>query len=109
MSKLSDFLDESKIDPRRVLNASKHIEQLRPEDRTVRLAQKRVRKGKASDAEKELADKDRRSGKALTRPTLNAALAGERLSSKAKLRVTAAVNHVLTQKKQDAVDVSDLF
>lgn len=109
MSKLSDFLDESKIDARRLLIASRQIERLRPEDRRVKLARRRVRGGKASDAEKELAAKERRSGKPVTRPTLNAALAGEKVSSKAKKRITAAVNQILQQKKKDRVEVSDLF
>lgn len=109
MSKLSEFLDKSKIDARRLLIASKQIEQLRPEDRRVKLARRRVSGGKASDTEKELAAKPRRTGKAVTRPTLNAALAGDELSGKAKKRITAAVNQVLQQKKKDQVEVSDLF
>lgn len=109
MSKLSDFLGSSKIDPRRVLITSKQLEQLRPEDRNVKLARQRVRGGKASDAEKEAAVKERRSGKAVTRPTLDAALGGGKVSNRAKQRITRAVNQILQQKKQEQVQVSDLF
>ncbi len=109
MSKLSDFLEKAKIDPRRVLAASTRVEHLRPEDRSVKLARTRVRTGKASDSEKERAGQGRRSGKPVTKPTLDAALGGQAVSSKARQRIVRAVNQVLEQKKQDQVQASDLF
>jgi len=110
MSKLSDFLDKEKIDPRRVLVASRNIERLRPEDRRVRLARRKVRSGKnVTDADKEVAAQERRSGKPVTQPTMDAALAGGNLSGRAKQRVTDAVNHLLKAKKKSEVAVSDLF
>ena len=109
MSKLSDFLGAQKIDPRRVLAASKKSEALTEEDRKIRLARHRKRGGKPTDAEKELAEKKPRSGKSVTPPTLNRALQGEKVSGSAKTRITRAVNAVLTTKKKDAVALSDLF
>ena len=77
MSKLSDFLGAQKIDPRRVLSASKKAEALTEEDRQIRLARHRKRAGKPTDAEKELAEKKPRSGKSVTPPALHRALQGE--------------------------------
>jgi len=109
MSKLSDFLDKNKIDTRRVLVASKNIENMKPEDRQIALAKERVREGRASDAEKELATKKKRSGRAVTNPMLERALRGDKIPSKAQDRITRAVNHVLQTKKKDAVSRADLF
>ncbi len=109
MSKISDFITKEKIDPRRVLSASKTIEGLRPKDRAIRLARGRVRKGKPSEAETELAAQEARSGKAVTKPLFDRVLSGETVSSKARGRVLRAINHILVSKKKDAVKLEDLF
>jgi hypothetical protein len=110
MSKLSDFLTNEKIDPRRVIAASHRVESLQPGDRVVRLARHRVRKGSASDAEKERAQGGSpRSGRPVTPPTLDRALSGKSLPRKAKQRIVRAVNHVRTQRKQPEVQRADLF
>jgi hypothetical protein len=107
MSKLSDYLQQQKIDPRRLLVASHDIEQLRPEDRSVRLAKKRLKGG--DETAKEAAEKERRSGRPVSQPTLNRALGGAALSPAAKSRILRAVNAVLTQKKKSEVALRDLF
>jgi hypothetical protein len=107
MSKLSDFLSAKKLDARRLLLASKDIENLTPEDRSIRLAKRRLKGG--DETAKDLAAKKSRSGRALTRPTLDRALRGETLSRKQRGRVARAVNAVLTSKKQAAAAPSDLF
>jgi hypothetical protein len=107
MSKLSDYLQQQKIDPRRVLVASRDIEQLRPEDRAVRLAKKRLKGG--DEKAKESAEKERRSGRPVSQPTLNRALGGGAVSPAAKSRIVRAVNAVLTQKKKSEVALRDLF
>ena len=107
MSKLSDYLQQQKIDPRRVLVASHDIEQLRPEDRAVRLAKKRLKGG--DEKAKEAAEKERRSGRPVSQPTLNRALGGAAVSPAAKSRIVRAVNAVLTQKKKSEVALRDLF
>jgi len=110
MSKLKEFLDKEKIDPRRILIASKQIEALRDEDRAIRLAKRNVRNGKPTDADKALADKKRRSGRPVTRPLLDKALEGKRVSPKAKDRIARAVNKVLeTKMKKTQVSATDLF
>lgn len=109
MSKLSDLLEKQKIDPRRVLIASKQVEAFRPQDRAIQLAKKRVKGGKPSDAEKETAAKKSRSGRPVTKPLLGRALAGEALTPKARGRVLRAVNQVLAQKKADPVTAADIF
>jgi hypothetical protein len=107
MSKLSDYLQQQKIDPRRLLVASKDLEQLRPEDRATRLAKKRLKGG--DEAAKEAAEKERRSGRPVSRPTLDRALSGGTVSPAAKSRIVRAVNAVLTQKKKGEVALRDLF
>jgi hypothetical protein len=109
-SKFSEFLSEKKIDHRRVLNASKRIERLRPEDRTIRLKERVARR--SEDGMPEEMKKNRvkpRSGRPVTRPMLKAALEGKTLSGPQKTRLLRAVNHVLEAKKQDPVDIRILF
>ena len=64
---------------------------------------------KATEAHKTLAAKKPHSGKKLTTPTLNKALAGQKLSNKAKKKVTRAVNAVLAKKGKGEAKVADLF
>jgi hypothetical protein len=109
MSKLSDYLKQQKIDPRRLLVASHDIEQLRPEDRAIRLAKKRLKGGDEKAPVKEAAEKERRSGRPVSQPTLDRALGGAALSPAAKSRILRAVNAVLTQKKKTEVALRDLF
>lgn len=109
MSKLGDFLESKKIDPRRVVATSKRIERQGPDDKAIRLAKRRTKKGSASDTEKELAKTKGRSGKAVTTPLLARAIKGDTVSGPAKTRIVRAVNEVLKVKKQDEVAVRDLF
>jgi hypothetical protein len=108
MSKLSDYLEKKKIDPRRLLSASKDLEAFRPEDRAVLLAKERARGG--DESAKEKAAQKPRGGRTLSRPALDRALRGERLKRRARARLVRAVNHVLTAKKQKAdATPADLF
>ena len=110
-TKFSDFLKTNKIDPRRVLAASQELEHLRPEDRAIKL-KKRNAAGK--DAPKDAAAADpapakRRSGKPVTPRLIAAVTAGKPVSGPQKTRLLRAVNHLLQQKKKDAIDLRALF
>ncbi len=109
MSRLSDFLSAQRVDPRRLLVASKKLESATTEDLVIRLAKQRVKRNAASDTEKELAKKKGRSGKPVTKRMLDQALSGAPLTRRGKARVARAVNRVLVQKKKDTVAVSDIF
>ncbi len=108
-SKFNEFLQSKGIDPRRLLVASRQIERLRPEDRRIRLA----RRNKGDDAPKKdenAAPSPRpRSGRPVTEKLLREATEGQAISGPAKTRLLRAVNRVLEQKKQDAVDLKALF
>jgi hypothetical protein len=106
MSKIGDYLKKHKIDPRRVIAASKELEALRPEDRAIRLARKEAA---TDESKKELAAKKRRSGRALSLPAMNRALAGEKLTRKGRARVVRAVNKVLSHKSKGEAAPTDLF
>jgi hypothetical protein len=109
-TKIEDFLKEKKIDPRRILVASAEIERLRPEDRAIRLAKRAARKSDDANKKKEgLAAKKPRTGRPVTDRALTAALTGKTVSGPAKSRILRAVNHVLTQKKQEQVELVALF
>ena len=108
MSKLSDYLKKNKIDARRVVAASKGIEQMRPEDRAIALARAQAKEG-GDDAVKELAAKKRRGGRTLSRPELDRALGGQALKRRARGRIVRAVNAVLAHKSKDEAKVVDLF
>jgi hypothetical protein len=113
MSRFAEFLATEKIDPRRLLAASRGIERLRPEDRAIRL-QKRLSKGKeapppAADGAAAAPPKKSRSGRPVTHRVLELANSGGSLSGPQKTRLLRAVNHLLGQKKKDPIDLRKIF
>jgi hypothetical protein len=110
-NKVSQFLADNKIDPRRVLAVSKHLEGLRPEDRRARMARSSKAAGDkpaAADAEQPKPAKPR-SGRPVNSVLLRRIEAGGKVSGPAKQRLVRALNHILTQKKKETVDVRALF
>lgn len=109
-TKFADFLQENKIDPRRVISASTQLERLRPEDRVIRrtrsIAKKKEDSG--SDEKKDHGPKPR-SGHAVTPRLISAASAGKTISGPAKTRLLRAVNRILEQKKLSAIELRALF
>jgi hypothetical protein len=110
-SKFQQFLTDSKIDPRRVLVASRAIERLRPEDRAIRRQKRKPADGAAAPAEgAEKAPLPKpRSGRPVTPRLLEAAIEGKKLAGPAKTRLLRAVNHLLGQKKKDPAEFRALF
>jgi hypothetical protein len=106
-SKLETFLGEQKIDPRRIVAASRQIERLRPEDRRIKLAQRQARSNE--DGKKPEGLGKPRSGRAVTENGLARALAGGDVSGPVKTRILRAVNRILEQRKKDAVALTALF
>jgi hypothetical protein len=109
MSKLSDYLKTKKIDARRVLAASKDLEQLRPEDRALKLLKSQAKAGNEAAKGKVDPKAKPRSGRAVSQPTIDAALAGEAVNGPSKTRILRAVNSILTTKKASAATLKDLF
>lgn len=111
-SKFAQFLSEKKLDPRRVIIASTKLESLQPEDRLLRLKKRQAKKAAAdapaSKDAKEAAPKPR-SGRPVTNRAMAAALKGGSVSGPTKTRIVRAVNHLLEQKKQSAIDIRALF
>jgi hypothetical protein len=107
MSKFGEYLENNQIDPRRILVASKKLEALRPEDRAIKLLKRKARTEEKPD--KEAPTEKPRSGRPVTRPALDVALRGDKLSTAAKKRILRAVNAVLKQKKKGEVALDDLF
>jgi hypothetical protein len=106
-TKFSQFLNDTGIDPRRILAASGQIERLRPEDRRIKLQKRRGKTAEGGEAKAE--PQKRRSGRPVTQQLLNAAAQGKPVSGPGKTRLLRAVNHVLAQKKKDPVDLRALF
>lgn len=106
-SKLETFLNDQKIDHRRVLTASRQAERLRPEDRAIRLKLKQARLKEDAKRPEGLAKP--RTGRPVTKVALAKAMAGEKISGAAKTRILRAVNRVLEQRKKDAVTLDALF
>jgi hypothetical protein len=107
MSKFADFLKDKKIDSRRLVSASHRLERLRREDRALKLSRATAKKEEKKDGATPAAKP--RSGRPVTPRALAAALAGGALSGPQKTRLLRAVNHILTQKKQTAVELKTLF
>jgi hypothetical protein len=107
MSKFADLIKEKKLDPRRILAASNKLESLRVEDRTIRLAKAKAKK---SEDKKEAKPTEKpRSGRPITARGMAAALAGKPISGPQKTRLLRAVNAILEQKKQPALELKSLF
>ncbi|MEZ4444331.1 MAG: hypothetical protein R3B72_34980 [Polyangiaceae bacterium] len=106
-SKLETFLSENKIDRRRLIAVSRDLERLRPGDRAIKLKQSQARK--SEDGKKPDGLDKPRSGRPITEAGLRRALEGQSVPGPQKTRILRAVNHVLTQKKQDAVGIEALF
>jgi hypothetical protein len=107
-SKFAEFIASKKVDPRRILAASRKLEGLQPEDRTIRLNKRRAKAGDGGEnAPKET--RKPRSGRPVTHRAMEAALHGGVVSGPTKTRILRAVNYLLEQKKQDKVDLRALF
>jgi hypothetical protein len=112
-SKFAQFLKDNKIDPRRLLVASRGIEKLRPEDRKLKLQKRQAKsaagQGAGAEGEEKKAPSKPRSGRPVTSRVLEAATEGKPLPAPAKNRLLRAVNHLLEQKKKSAVDLRAIF
>ncbi len=107
-TKFAQFIAAQKLDPRRILSASRELEKLAPEDRQIRLNKRRARGSEASENVPKETRKPR-SGRPVTDRAIQAALAGTSLSGPTKTRILRAVNHLLEQKKKDKVDLRAIF
>ena len=109
-SKFSQFLADNKIDPRRLIAASKSIEGLRPEDRRAKLAKRNTSGDKpAAAADADAKPAKPRSGRPVNAVLLRRLEAGGKVSGPAKQRLVRALNHVLAARKKDPVDLRALF
>ena len=107
-SKFSQFLASKKLDARRLVAASRHLERLQPEDRQIKLNKRKAKGGEGGEnAPKET--RKPRSGRPVTPRAMSAALGGKPVSGPTKNRILRAVNHLLEQKKQEKVDLKALF
>lgn len=108
MSKLSDSLKNHKIDPRRIVGASKGLERRTADDLALLAKKAAIKAGKAEKNEDVLKAKPR-SGRPVTLPQIEKAMRGETISGPAKTRVVRAVNAILEGRKQPAITIRDLF
>ena len=109
-TKIEEFLKDKKIDTRRLIAASSDLESFTREDRGLRLLKRVARKSEDAAKKKEgLAAKKPRTGRPVTNRAFTAAISGKQISGPQKTRILRAVNHILTQKKQEAVELSALF
>jgi hypothetical protein len=108
-SKFASFIASKKLDPRRIIIASRKLEHLRPEDRSIRFNKRQARGAGDSAATTPKETRKPRSGRPVTDRAIKAALSGGQLSGPTKTRILRAVNHLLEQKKQDQTDLRALF
>ncbi len=107
-SKFAEFIAAKKLDTRRILAASSDIEKLRPEDRAIKLSKRQARTAETAEGAAKETRKPR-SGRPVTHRALDAAVQGGKLSGPTKTRLLNAVNRLLEQKKQEKVDLRQLF
>jgi NAD(P)H-hydrate repair Nnr-like enzyme with NAD(P)H-hydrate epimerase domain len=107
-NKFATLLNESKIDPIRLLAASHPIESLRHEDKQIK-REKKAAAGKDDEAAKAARSKKPRTGRPVTERLVTDALAGKAVSGPAKTRLLRAFNAVRAQKKLAAVELKQLF
>jgi hypothetical protein len=113
-SKFAQFLTDNKIDPRRIIVASRELERLRPEDRKLKFQKRKAKAGgapaaAASEGEEKKGPTKPRSGRPVTPRLLATVAAGKPVTGPAKTRLLRALNHVLEQKKKPAAELRTLF
>ncbi len=108
-TKFAKFLEESKIDARRLLAASERVERLTREDRAFAAAARRKRGLLKKKDEAKVERQKAHSGRPVSAPTLNNARVGKPISGPAKTRLLRAVNRVLEQQKKKPVELRTLF
>jgi hypothetical protein len=108
-TKFAQFLQDNKIDPRRILAISGRIERLQPEDRKIKFAKRKSKGEGAKAAEGEAKPGKPRSGRPVTPRLIDSATAGKPVAGPAKTRLLRALNAVLEQKKQKPVDLKAVF
>lgn len=108
MSKLGDTLKKHKIDPRRVLSASKDLERRSPEDRKL-VRDKALMKAGKLEKNDERAKQKPASGRPVTAPMMARAVAGASVPGPVKTRIVKALNSLLKAKKQSEVGLRDVF
>ena len=107
-TKFAQFLQDNKIDPRRIVVASQELERLRPEDRKVKHQKSAAKKAGTKPAEGEKPAKPR-SGRPVTPRLIESVTVGKAVSGPAKTRLLRALNHVLVTKKKQAVELKAVF
>ncbi len=107
-TKLAALLNESKIDPIRLLSASHDLESHRLEDKKIK-REKKAAAGKDDEASKAARAKKPRSGHPVTERLVTDALAGKPVSGPAKNRLLRAINAVRATKKLDKVELKQAF
>jgi len=107
-TKFAQFIAAKKLDPRRIMAASDAIESLQPDDRIIKLNKRRARGAEAAEGAVKETRKPR-SGRPVTPRAFAAAISGGKLSGPTKTRLLSAVNRLLEQKKQEKVDLRQLF
>ena len=114
-SKFAQFLKDNKIDPRRLVVASRGIERLKVEDRKLKLAKRQAKAAAggqpapAAEGEEKKAPTKPRSGRPVTSRVLEAATEGKAIPGPSKHRLLRAVNALLELKKKPAVDLRAIF
>lgn len=108
-TKFAQFLEENKIDSRRLLATSKRLERLRPEDRQLKLKKRSKSEAAPAEGEEKAAPRKPHSGRPVTPRLLEAAKLGKPVAGPAKTRLLRALNHMLEQKKQSKVELKALF
>ncbi len=108
-NKFAQFLQDNKIDARRLIVASSEIEKLRPEDRKLKLLKRQVKSGKATIAEGAEKPGKPRSGRPVTPQLIASASAGKPVSGPGKTRLLRAVNKLLELKKKSPVELKAIF
>jgi hypothetical protein len=108
-TKFAQFLQDNKIDPRRILAVSGRIERLQTADRKIKFSKRKSKgEGAAKPAEGEKPAKPR-SGRPVTPRLIDSATNGKPVAGAAKTRLLRAVNHILEQKKKKPVELKAVF
>ncbi|MCX7808250.1 MAG: hypothetical protein N2515_06555 [Deltaproteobacteria bacterium] len=108
MSKFKEVLEALKIDPRRIVSASKRIERRRPEDHRLVILKRKMKAGEI-EKDPEILKQKPRSGRPVTLSLLGKAIRGEKISGPSKTRIVRAINAILEKRKQPPLTWRDLF
>lgn len=108
MSQFAEFIQEKGVEPARIVQQSRALETLTPEDRSRRSQRSVARRNKKSYADAE-APKPDRFGRGVSLRTVTNAMEGKPVTRMNRKKIARALDAMLSPQGSEPVDIQKLF